>query len=105
MADNWIDNLSDRVHKQDAHDLKDAQIRLHESKVISEKSRGLWDDLVLVVQRDIRRFEKDFPHESERVMEINQISQNCFRLSKAGDSGFSLSGNRERLQRDTKNVD
>ena len=69
------------------------------------ESRGLWDDLISVVQRDIRRFEKDFPHESERVMEINQISQNCFRLSKAGDSGFSLSGNRERLQRDTKNVD
>jgi hypothetical protein len=89
MADDWIDKLADKVHEQDAQALKDEQLRLHEAQVISEKSRGFWEDLVAVVQGDLRRFEKDFPHDPKRIMEFNQISPTCFQLSKAGRPGFS----------------
>jgi hypothetical protein len=51
MADDWIDKLADKVHEQDAQASKDEQLRLHETQVISEKSRGFWEDLVAVVQR------------------------------------------------------
>ena len=89
MPDNWIDNLADKVHKQDAEQLQDEKLRLHEAQVISEKSRGLWEDLVLVVQRDVRRFEKDFPHDPKRLIEFNQFSPTCFRLSRQGHPSFS----------------
>jgi hypothetical protein len=89
MADDWIDELADKVHKQDARALKDKQLRLHEAQVISEKGLGFWEDLVVVVQRDLRGFEKAFPHDSNRIMEFNQISPTCFRLSKADRPGFS----------------
>lgn len=89
MADDWIGELAGKVHKQDAQALKDERLRLHEARVISEKSRGFWEDLVVVVQRDLREFEKAFPHEPKRIMEFNQISPTCFRLSKADRPGFS----------------
>ena len=89
MSDNWIDNLADKEHKQDAEQLQDEKLRLHEAQVISEKGRGLWEDLVLVVQRDVRRFEKDFPHDPKRIMEFNQVSPTCFRLSRHDHPSFS----------------
>jgi hypothetical protein len=89
MPDNWIDNFADKTHRQDAQELKDDQRRLHEARVTSEKSREFWEDVVAAVERDVRRFEKDFPHDPKRIMEFVRLSQTCFRLSRADHPYFS----------------
>ena len=90
MANNWIDELAAATHKQDAQESLDETRRVHEAQVISGKLEQLWADLVHVVQRDVLRFQQDFPDDPKRSMEFKQVSQTAFRLSRADLSSCSL---------------
>jgi hypothetical protein len=90
MADNWIDKLAKDAHKQDDRNVLEENRRLHEEQVIAGNIQRLWEDLVFVVQRDVQRFQHDFPDDPKRFMEFNQTSQTAFRLSKARSASLSL---------------
>jgi hypothetical protein len=90
MADDWIDKLAKEAHKQDDRNVLEENRRLHEKQVITGNIQRLWEDLVLVVQRDVLRFQHDFPDDPKRLMEFNQTSQTAFRLSKARFASLSL---------------
>ena len=58
--------------------------------MIEQKVRTLWEALVADVERDVSKFQQDFPDDKRRSLQFDKTSLDAFRVHRANDPIIDL---------------
>lgn len=77
----WLDKLAAESRERSATKELDGKLQLYRQEIIQRKSGPLWRDLLIVVERDVRKFEGLFRGDKKRAINFSS-NERHFRVHK-----------------------